>query len=80
MRLPRESVHPMDYAQKRKLIEKKRELMQRAHRVVQGNKSAASTSIITRKMCFNFNDILKVEKEQHERKNFLANKLGQSFS
>ena len=54
--------------------------MQRAHRVVQGNKSATSTSIITRKMCFNFNDILKVEKEQHERNNFLANKLGQSFS
>ena len=59
----------MDYAMKRKLIEKRREIVQRARRAaISGKMSATSTSIFTTKNAFNFNDVLKAEKETHKRK------------
>ena len=54
----------MDYAMKRKLIEKRREIVQRASKVVtHGKMSATSTSIFTNKKSFNFNDVIRAEKE-----------------
>jgi len=61
----------MDYALKRKLIEKRRELQQRARRAV----DRTSTSILTNNKSFSFNDILKAEKEFQKRTRFLRNKL-----
>jgi len=69
----------MDYALKRKLIEKRRELQQRARRAVDRtsnlNSMVASTSILTNNKSFSFNDILKAEKEFQKRTRFLRNKL-----
>ena len=42
-----------------------------------GKKSSTSTSIIATKKSFNFNDIIKAEKEQQYRSFFLSNKLKQ---
>ena len=51
--------------------------MQRAQKAVAGKKSSNSTSILANKKSFNFNDILKAEKEQHQRTFFLSNKLNE---
>ena len=53
----------MDYALKRKLIDKRRELVFKARQVDNSKKSSTSTSIINTKKSFNFNDIIKAEKE-----------------
>lgn len=53
----------MDYAKKRKLLQKRRELTERAKKVLQGKKSSTSTSIIANRKALNFNDIKKMEKE-----------------
>ena len=61
----------MNYALKHKLIEKKRELQQRARRTMEldngkgsaNNKIIASTSIFANKKQINFTDIRKAEKE-----------------
>ena len=57
----------MDYAMKRKLIEKRREIVQRASKAVHGKMSATSTSIFTNKKSFNFNDVIRAEKENQQR-------------
>ena len=53
----------MDYAMKHKLIDKRREIVQRAQKAVHGKTSATSTSIYANKKSFNFNDVLRAEKE-----------------
>ena len=53
----------MDYVMKHKLIDKRREIVQRAQKAVYGKTSATSTSIYTNKKSFNFNDVLRAEKE-----------------
>ena len=71
----------MDYALKRKLIEKRRELQQRARRTIAGCRGSvtknivASTSIFANTTSFNFSDILKAEKENQKRTRYLDNKL-----
>ena len=57
------SLFNMDHAMKFKLMEKRRELAQRARKSVHGKLSSTSNSIIATKKSFNFNDILKAEKE-----------------
>lgn len=53
----------MDYAKKQKLLEKRRELTERAKKVLHGKQSSTSTSIMVNKKDLNFNDVLKMEKE-----------------
>ena len=65
----------MDYALKCKLVDKRRELIQKAHKAINDKKTSTSNSIITTKRSFNFNDVIKAEKEQYSRNNFLMNKL-----
>ena len=65
----------MDYALKCKLVDKRRELIQKARKAINDKKTSTSNSIITTKRSFNFNDVIKAEKEQYSRNNFLMNKL-----
>ena len=65
----------MDYALKCKLVDKRRELIQKARKAINDKKTSTSNSIVTTKRSFNFNDVIKAEKEQYSRNNFLMNKL-----
>ena len=57
----------MDHATKRKLIEKRRELVQRARKATQRRMSYKSNSIVANKTSFTFNDVVRVDKETRRR-------------
>ena len=48
-----------------------------ARKAVHGKKSSTSTSIVATKQSFNYNDIIKAEREQQRRKAFISNKLNE---